>query len=722
MAAAIDGMQDIIKEFLAESAEGVDVLDHDLIALEREPDSRELLREIFRAVHTLKGNSGALGYSKLESVAHAGENALSRLRDGELTLSLETANGLLAMVDALRGLLRAIEENGNEGDGDYSTVISSLSGLAERAGSAKADEKVRKASLPSAEADSFSKTTALDAGLKARTTRATLSSATCKVQPENLRGGAEAAPPQVATSARSIRVPVGVLDRMMNLVGELVLARNQVLHSALGYSDASLATAAQRLKSVTAGLQESVMKARMQPIGSVWNQLPRLVRDMAAQFGKQIEIEMNGSEIELDRTILEAIKDPLTHILRNAIDHGIESPGERTRAGKTAAGHVRLSAFHEGGRVHVEISDDGAGIDLPRVRQRAVERGLITAEQAASMSEQALARLVFTPGFSTTETVTNISGRGVGLDVVRTNIERIGGVVDLQSVAGQGTTLKINLPLTLAILPVLIVACGGERFAVPQVSLLELVRLDLEHERSAIEEIYGAPVYRLRERLLPLVFLDRALHLPQQNAGVIHIVVLQAGSAAVWAGGGCDRRHRRDRGKAAEQAAEGAVMLYRRGHSGRRTRGADPRCGRCGAVGESLDRPARTGTEGTRDNQNQPNSCTAALAHVPRNDGNQICAAHVSGGAPGRDPGEDDRALAGPRGGAVPRGDPAAASPLRTISRASARARPASSVGAVRSGRERRPGGGQDRGHRRRSRRVTKRCTEWSVAGSGGDP
>ena len=231
MVAAIDGMQDIIKEFLVESAEGVDVLDRDLIALEREPDSRELLAEIFRAVHTLKGNSGALGYPKLESVAHAGENALSRLRDGELTLSSETTNGLLAMVDALRGLLRAIEEEGGEGDGDYSSVISSLSGLAERAGSAKADEK---ASLPSAEADSFSKTTALDAGPKARTTRATLSSATCKVQPENLRGAAEAAPPQVATSARSIRVPVGVLDRMMNLVGELVLARNQVLHSAFG--------------------------------------------------------------------------------------------------------------------------------------------------------------------------------------------------------------------------------------------------------------------------------------------------------------------------------------------------------------------------------------------------------------------------------------------------------------------------------------------------------
>ena len=317
---------------------------------------------------------------------------------------------------------------------------------------------------------------------------------------------------------------------MMNLVGELVLARNQVLHSALRQSDASFANAAQRLKSVTSGLQESVMKARMQPIGKLWNKLPRLVRDMAAQCGKQIAIEMKGSEIELDRTILEAMKDPLTHILRNAIDHGIESPERRAEAGKTAAGHVSLSAFHEGGRVHVEISDDGAGINLPRVRERAAERGLITAQQAASMNEQELTRLVFTPGFSTAETVTNLSGRGVGLDVVKTNIERIGGIVDLQSVTGQGTTLKINLPLTLAVLPALIVSSGGERFAIPQASLIELVRLEPKQEPNAIEHVYGAAVYRWRDGLLPLVFLDCELQLPPQNTEATYVVVLEAGA------------------------------------------------------------------------------------------------------------------------------------------------------------------------------------------------
>jgi two-component system, chemotaxis family, sensor kinase CheA len=531
MAAAIDGMQDIIKEFLVESAESVDVLERDLVALEHEPGSRELLAQIFRAVHTLKGNSAALGYPKLESVAHAGENLLSRLRDGELALTAEIANELLAMVDALRGLLRAIEQGGRERDGDCNSVVSSLKRLSGTSPAAnQGDEKVRGASLPSAEADSFLKATALDAGLKARTTRATFSSATCKVQPENLRSAAEAVPLQKATSTGSIRVPVGVLDRMMSLVGELVLARNQVLHSVSGCPDADLATAAQRLKWATCGLQESVMKARVQPLGTLWNQLPRLVRDMAGQCGKQIVIDMEGSEIELDRTILESIKDPVTHILRNAIDHGIESPAKRTQAGKSATGHIRLRAWQEGGRVHVEISDDGAGIDLPRVRQRAVERGLITAEQAATMSERQLASLVFTAGFSTTDTVTNISGRGVGLDVVRTNIEGIGGGVDLQGVSGEGTTLKINLPLTLAILPALIVSCGGERFAIAQANLIELIRMELEHGGMPIEQVCGAPVYRLRDRLLPLAFLDRALHLPRQNARAPHIVVLQGGA------------------------------------------------------------------------------------------------------------------------------------------------------------------------------------------------
>ncbi len=492
MATAIEGMEDIVQEFLVEGAEEVELLDRDLVALEREPGSPELLAEIFRAVHTLKGNSGALGFSKLESVAHAGESLLAALRDGKLALTPKLTNGLLAMVDALRSLLRAIEENGSEDEGNYTSVVDLLRGLA----------------------DEFA------AANKASTQNLAPPST---LAPENRRDA-------VGASTASVRVGVGLLDHIMNLVGELVLARNQVLHVAAASSDVSVVNAAQRLKSATSGLQESVMKARMEPIGNLWNKLPRLVRDIAAHYGKQIALEMKGSEIELDRTILEAIKDPLIHILRNAIDHGIESAEQRAKAGKTAAGHVRLSAFHEGGRVHVEISDDGAGINLPRVRQRAVERGMITAEEAAAIGERELTRLVFTPSFSTAEAVTNISGRGVGLDVVRTNIERIGGAIDLESVAGQGTILKINLPLTLAILPALIVSSGGERFAIPQASLLELVALEVGEQNNRIEQICGAPVYRWRHGLLPLVFLDCQLQLPRQNAGAMNIVVLQAGA------------------------------------------------------------------------------------------------------------------------------------------------------------------------------------------------
>ncbi len=522
MAVAIDGMDEIIREFLGESAEGMDVLDRNLVALEREPGSHELLAEIFRTVHTLKGNSGALGYPKLESIAHAGENALGLLRDGKLTLGPELANGLLAMVDALRELLKEIEEAGNEGNVDYRSVVDLLKGLTERStGTNETSEELRGKSQSSAKADSLANEGCLHRALQSSRALSPNLATVSTPAAEELHD---------AASAVSVRVNVGLLDRMMNLVGELVLTRNQILHSALRQSDASFANAAQRLKSVTSGLQESVMKARMQPIGRLWNKLPRLVRDMAAQCGKQVKIEMKGSEIELDRTILEAIRDPLTHILRNAIDHGIESPGRRTEAGKTTAGHVCLSAFHEGGRVHMEISDDGAGIDLPRVRERAAERGLISAHPAAGMNEQELTRLVFTPGFSTAETVTNLSGRGVGLDVVKTNIERIGGIVDLQSVTGQGTTVKVNLPLTLAVLPALIVRSGGERFAIPQASLIEVIRLDSKQEPNAINRVYGAAVYRWRDGLLPLVFLDGQLRLPPQNTEVTYIVVLEAGA------------------------------------------------------------------------------------------------------------------------------------------------------------------------------------------------
>jgi two-component system, chemotaxis family, sensor kinase CheA len=330
-------------------------------------------------------------------------------------------------------------------------------------------------------------------------------------------------------SSSSLRVDVNLLDKLMNLVGELVLARNQVLQFTAGQQHATFLSTAQRLNLITTELQEGVMKTRMQPIGNLWNRLPRVVRDLAVGLGKRVRVEMDGSETELDKTILEAIKDPLTHIVRNAVDHGIEMSEERLQAGKTEEGTLRLHAYHEGGQVNIEISDDGAGINLPRLKQKALEKGLITGEAAARMPERELLNLIFLPGFSTAQNVTNISGRGVGMDVVKTNIEKIGGVVDLHSDAGQGTTIKIKIPLTLAIIPALIASSGGERFAIPQVSLLELVRLEGDESRRAIEKFHGAPVYRLRGNLLPLVYLNRELKLRDSNVSSgINIVVLQA--------------------------------------------------------------------------------------------------------------------------------------------------------------------------------------------------
>jgi two-component system chemotaxis sensor kinase CheA len=333
-------------------------------------------------------------------------------------------------------------------------------------------------------------------------------------------------------SETAIRVDVAQLDKLMNLVGELVLARNQILQFTAESAEPTLQNASQRLNSITTELQESVMKTRMQPIENIWAKFPRIVRDVSRDLGKQVKLIMEGNETELDRTIIEAIKDPLTHILRNSIDHGFEKPEARLKAGKAAEGLLVLRAYHEGGQVNIEIMDDGAGINVERVKSKAVEKGIITAEHAARISDREVFNLIFQPGFSTAEKVTNVSGRGVGMDVVKTNIEKIGGSVDVMSESGQGTTLKIKIPLTLAIIPALIVTTGGERFAIPQVSLLELLRLDREVARTKIEMLYGAPVYRLRGQLLPLVYLDRELKLganaAQKKFDDVQIVVVQA--------------------------------------------------------------------------------------------------------------------------------------------------------------------------------------------------
>lgn len=509
-------MDEIIREFLVESNEGLDQLDRDLVELEKRPGEKSLLDSVFRAIHTVKGTSGVLGFPKIEAVAHVGENLLSRLRDGRLQLDPEITSGLLAMVDTLRSLLASIEASGNEGEREVQEVVERVAGLLDR--------KVESNALPVAEAKPKKKR-----ARRMKEPEAAGPPAEEEAPGAGTSGGESGETKGSAVSANNIRVDVGLLDKMMNLVGELVLARNQILQFTASRQDSALVSTAQRLNLITTELQESVMKTRMQPIGNIWNKLPRLVRDLALSCGKRVRVEMDGADTELDKTIIEAIKDPLTHIVRNAVDHGIESPQQRQEKGKEEEGRLLLRAFHEGGQVNIEISDDGGGIDLEAVREKARAKSLVSAEQVTRMSERELLSLIFLPGFSTAKAVTNISGRGVGMDVVKTNIEKIGGTVDLQS-CDKGTTLKIKIPLTLAIIPALIANSGGERFAIPQVSLLELVRLDGEGSTKGIEYIHGAPVYRLRGNLLPLVYLNRELGLEQAShaAEAVNIVVLQA--------------------------------------------------------------------------------------------------------------------------------------------------------------------------------------------------
>ncbi|MEM9873636.1 MAG: chemotaxis protein CheW [Myxococcota bacterium] len=491
---------EITTEFLVESYENLDQLDQELVALETTPGDTERIASIFRTIHTIKGTSGFLGFAELERVAHVGENLLSRLRDGVLALDEARTTVLLRMVDAVRTILGEIERNGSEGDARYDDLVADLERLQDP------DATDAPAAPPPPKPKS---------------------NAAAAASP-----GGGAGPPNVSDS--SIRVDVGLLDELMNLVGELVLARNQILQHAAGTDDTTFVSTTQRLSLITTELQEGLMKTRMQPIGHVWNKFPRVVRDLALTCDKQVRIKMEGNETELDRTILEAIKDPLTHVVRNAIDHGIETPAARVAAGKDATGSLSMRAYHEGGQVNIEISDDGAGVDLARVKAKAIGQGLISEERAQRMSDRELAMCIFMPGFSTAAQVTSVSGRGVGMDVVRTNIEKIGGVVDIVNRPGRGMTLKIKIPLTLAIIPALVVGSGGERFAIPQVNLLELVRLEGTAAASAVETIHGIPVYRLRGHLLPLAYLGEQLGMsPTARADgdhrpALNIVVLQA--------------------------------------------------------------------------------------------------------------------------------------------------------------------------------------------------
>jgi two-component system, chemotaxis family, sensor kinase CheA len=520
---------DIIKDFLIESYENLDRLDRDLVGLEKNPHDRDALAGVFRTIHTIKGTCGFLGFARLEKVAHVGENLLSRLRDGQLVLTPEITTALLGMVDAVRQMLKEIESTGADGEVDYSELLQELTRLQqplEPAGTTQAPVTTHAEPAPVAEKH--------EAKVHASGEKSGDAAKPHSAEDGDAQRSQSSTASQTSASESTVRVHVGLLDKVMTLVGELVLARNQVLQYTGRVKDAGFLAASQRLNLITTELQEGIMKTRMQPIGNIWGQFPRTVRDVALGCGKQVGIEMQGKETELDKTIIEAIKDPLTHLVRNSVDHGIELPEDRTKAGKDPAGRLVLRAFHEGGQVNIEISDDGGGLNAERIRKKAIERGIVAAEQVARMSEREIFNLIFLPGFSTAEKITNVSGRGVGMDVVKTNVERIGGSVDVQSTPGQGTTVKVKIPLTLAIIPALVVTCSGERYAIPQVSLLELVRLEGEKVSKGIELVHGAPVYRLRGRLLPLVYLNRELNLladaktAPADDGAVNIVVLQA--------------------------------------------------------------------------------------------------------------------------------------------------------------------------------------------------
>lgn len=539
-------MDELTREFLIESQEGLDRMERSLTDLEKHPADAALIAEIFRSVHTIKGTTGFLGYKRLEKLAHSGENLLGLLREGKLSATAHVITVLLELLDALRFILRAIEADETEGAGDDAELILRLVQLqspetTDQTVIATDEERPRKRSTRSASGSARRKHRT---GPARPSQQAVASCATATVaianapvaKPQEVSYVEERIDPKppvasaVAAAESTLRVDITLLNRMMNLVGELVLTRNQVLQASAAVP--GLTQLSRRLDMVTADLREAVMKARMQPVSNVFSKIPRMVRDLSQALGRRVRLEMEGQDTELDKSLLEAIKDPLTHAVRNALDHGIEAPEVRAALGKDPDGVLRLRAVQEGSHVIIEVADDGAGVSVDRVRAKAIERNLITAESAAKQSERDLLQLVFLPGFSTASAVTNVSGRGVGMDVVRTNVEKIGGKVELDSRPGRGTTLRLRIPLTLAIIPALIVRSAEQSFALPQAALSELVHLTRQKAASAIEWMGDAALFRLRGSLLPLVFLDRLLtpgHAHSRNClGESYIAVLEA--------------------------------------------------------------------------------------------------------------------------------------------------------------------------------------------------
>jgi len=512
-------MDDLISEFITETTESLAVLDLELVKLEQNPNDSAILGNIFRIMHTIKGTCGFLGLPRLESVAHASENVLGKIRDKELEASSDAVTLILESLDVIKGLIDYLSSNGSEGEGDDKPLIARLNQFAEtgKIGGAPAPVAAPAPppvaaptdnSFPFFKGDDDPEMEAAIAKIMAERAAAPPPPAPAPVKEK------EAAAPKAEGEAgganQSIRVNIEVLETLMQMVSELVLTRNQLMQLVRTKEDKDFMTPLQQLSHITTELQDGVMKTRMQPIGNAWSKFPRLIRDLSHDLGKKIELKMVGAETELDRQLLEVIKDPLTHMVRNSCDHGLETPADRLKAGKAETGTVTLSAYHEGGHIIIVISDDGRGINIERVKQKAILGGIATEAQLAAMSEKQIAQFVFAAGFSTAEKVTSVSGRGVGMDVVKTNIEKIGGTIDLDSTWGKGSQVSVKIPLTLAIVSVLLVEVSGQKFAIPQINVSELVRVAPDAELS-IEMINDAPVLRLRNRLLPLAILSEIL-------------------------------------------------------------------------------------------------------------------------------------------------------------------------------------------------------------------
>src|SRR5580692_2879694 len=555
-------MDDLLREFLTETSESLDTVDNQLVRFEQEPNNAKILDNIFRLVHTIKGTCGFLGLPRLEALAHAGETLMGKFRDG-MPVTAEAVTLILGSIDRIKEILSGLEATEAEPEGTDQDLIVQLHQMVEQGMEAMSASASPVASAPASPVASA-------APVQPAMAQGTL---TYQVLERQLRPGevslddlerafretaAEVPPPPAPRAApakeakpvpkkafaepeaadgdrvanQSIRVNVDTLEHLMTMVSELVLTRNQLLEISRRNEDTEFKVPLQRLSNVTAELQEGVMKTRMQPIGNAWQKLPRIVRDLSGELGKQIELEMHGADTELDRQVLDLIKDPLTHMVRNSADHGLETPSERSASGKPEQGTIRLSAYHEGGHIIICIADNGRGLNTERIKAKVLSSGLVSEAELEKMTEAQIHKFIFAPGFSTAAAVTSVSGRGVGMDVVRTNIDQIGGTIDIKSVAGEGCSVTIKIPLTLAIVSALIVEAGGDRFAIPQLSVVELVRARANSEHR-IERIKDTAVLRLRNKLLPLMHLKKLLRIDDGSSSDPEngfIVVTQVGS------------------------------------------------------------------------------------------------------------------------------------------------------------------------------------------------